>query len=170
MSDDTNNIVGVLTAIVTPIQDIENTLQALLARTVNDATDDALTVIGKLVGEIRFTDDDELYRRAVRARIATNKSSGRIEDMIRVLVLVLNDVGWSIFIRNEGNATMYVKLDGLVMDPDVFALLMRFVRDAQGGGVRTVVEAPLSTPSSCFKWDTAGRGWDSGAPFRDAQS
>lgn len=170
MSDDTNNMVKVLTAIITPIQDIENTLQALLLRTVNDATGEALTVIGRVVGEFRFTDDDDLYRRAVRARIATNRSSGRVEDMIKVITLILNDAGYAIRYRNDGNATATIQIDNLAMPSmEVFDLLMRFVRDAQGGGVRTIVEAPLSTPSTCFKWDTAGRGWDSGAPFRDAK-
>ena len=170
MADDTNNLVKVLTSVVSPIQDIENTLQALLLRTVNDATGDALSVIGRVVGEIRFTDDDELYRRAVRARIATNRSSGTVEDMIKVIALVLNDAGYLIRVRNDGFATMTIQIDNLAMPSmSVFDLLMRFVRDAQAGGVRTIVEAPLVAPSTCFKWDTPGRGWDSGAPFRDAK-
>lgn len=170
MSDDTNNIVKVLTAVVSPLQDIENTLQALLLRTIDDATGDALTVIGRVVGEFRFTADDELYRRAVRARVATNRSSGTIEDMIKVVTLLLNDAGFALTVRNDGNATMVVQIDGLPMpSSSVFDLLMRFVHDVQAGGVRTIVEAPLSPPSTCFKWDTPGRGWDSGAPFRDAR-
>ncbi len=170
MSDDTNNMVKVLTALISPYQDIENTLQTLLLRTIDDAEGDALTVIGRIVGEFRFTDDDELYRRAVRARVATNRSSGKIEDMIKVIGLVLNDLNFTIRVRNDGNATMTVQLDNDTMpSSEVFDLLMRFVRDAQGGGIRTIVEAPLSAPSTCFKWDTPGRGWDSGAPFRDAR-
>lgn len=166
MSDDTNNMVKLLTAIVTPMQDIENVLQALLLRTIEDSTGDALTVIGRIVGEERFTDDDTLYRRAVRARVATNRSDGCVERMIRVVVLVLNDAGYVLRVVNGGWAEMLVKVDEKELpDFDTFDLLMRFVRDAQGGGVRTVVEATTTVPSTCFKWDTPGRGWDSGAPF-----
>lgn len=155
-----NNISKVITAVVTPLQDIENALQQLLARNVNDAKGITLDAFGKLVGERRADPDDEVYRRLVRARIAVNRSSGTITDMLKVAKLVLNEPLSHLLITNDGNAEQTLRVQDVALDATVIALLVKFVRDTEAGGVRTIVQYGVTPPSGWMKFDTVGKGFD----------
>lgn len=80
-------LTGRLAAICKQIQAIEDALWTLVtALPFPDATGDALSRWGALVGEPRPTGlDDATYRPLVQARIFENISNGRVEDAFSIL-------------------------------------------------------------------------------------
>jgi hypothetical protein len=134
------NVEKLVRVLVTPFQDLEDTLQQLLTeRNVNTAVGVQLTAIGKLVGRDRngVTDDDE-FRREVRAQIATNKSDGTTEDLITVADLLIFDDNAVIIVQNTGVASVEVTVTG-IEGFTLSALLLDFLKRAVAAGVRIVV-------------------------------
>jgi hypothetical protein len=160
-----NNIQKLLDAMLTPLQDVENALmQCLNDRTIDNSTGINLDVIGKLVGEPRGTyPDDATYRLAIRARIQANRSSGNVETLIKIARLIVNDDAMHIAMENHGQATLLMRLEDIFFAtsgiPD---LLLRFVKDAQAGGVRADIQYGATVPAGWFRWDTTSLGWDQG--------
>lgn len=157
-----NNIQKILDSVLTPLQDVENALmQCLTERSVDNATGINLDVIGKLVGESRHGLEDDDYRRCVRARIAANRSSGTVEDMLKVARLIINDTAAHYKLRNHGNAQQQLTIHDVATSDDLAALLMRFVNDTHAAGVRTVVEYGTADPATWAHFDT-GLDFDTG--------
>ncbi len=77
---------GMLSALVSPIQDLENAIWEVLTETnVSSAQAGQLDVLGRIVGEARRGRDDATYARWIRARIRANRSAGRPEDFFAIL-------------------------------------------------------------------------------------
>ena len=101
-----SNIVKMLRVLLQPTQDLEDVLQALRTqRSIDAAVGAQLDMIGAIVGQPRngMTDDD--YRIYCRARIATNRSGGSYEDLIKISLLVLNDASVVVNVQTQGVAT-----------------------------------------------------------------
>lgn len=163
-----NNTEKFIATLATPFQSIELMLQQLLTeRSIDTAVGAQLDIIGKIVGQPRNGLDDDTYRRYCRARIATNKSNGIVENLITVTDLIVYDDDGYYEIDTQGIATVVVKIQNITLTEELADVLISFLKDAVSGGVRVILE--YTTNLNCFKWDTAGRGWDSGAPFRDAK-
>lgn len=157
--------------LATPFQSIETALQQLLTeRSIDTAIGAQLDVIGRLVGQPRNGLDDETYRRYCRARIATNKSNGTIENLITVTELIVYDDDGYYEIDNQGVAAVVVRVQNLSITEELADVLIAFLKDTVSAGVRVILEYFETTPGNTFKWDTPGRGWDSGCPFFDAKS
>lgn len=155
------NLQKLIAALVTPMQDIEDALWDLLVnRSIETAEGAQLDQLGYIVGEPRRGLDDEAYRRHVRARVATNKSSGRVNELYEIARLVLNDDSLGLRAVREGPATLRVTIDGAVSD-DVAGFVIRFLRDAGGGGVRIVLQHSSQAPADLFQFDD-GPGFDQG--------
>ncbi len=176
MSDDVdptegeNNFRKLLTVLCSPAQDVENTYQQLLTeRSLDVATGAQLDIIGVIVGQTRGGFGDEDFRRLCRARVATNRSSGTVPQMIKIVDLFLVDDTAYIHFINQGDATQLLRIEDIAVTDALADLLMTFIHDAQACGVRTIVESTPAAPGTTFEWDLAGRGWDSGAPFIDAR-
>lgn len=139
---------------------------------VNQRLDNAfgvvLDTIGKLVGQPRNGLEDDDYRRYIRARISTNKSRGTIEDVIKVARLILDDANAVIVIDNQGQGTYVVRVTTVAVEDPLADILISFLKSATSAGVRIILESSTAVPGTTFKWDTAGRGWDS-VPFLDAR-
>lgn len=150
-----NNIQKLLDAVLTPLQDVENALmQCLNERTISTATGINLDVIGKLVGEPRATyPDDDTYRLAIQARIQANRSSGTVENVIKVTRLIINDTTAVIKYVNHGNGTALLSVQDIAVDDDLAALLLRFIKDTQAGGVRTTVQYGVADPATWAHFD-----------------
>jgi len=163
-----NNIVKLLRSLVGPAQDVENAFQQLLTgRFVDTAIGEQLDIIGKIVGQPRNGQDDDTYRRFIRAEIRANRSDGVFEDLIAVAELVVGDAATTIVTRNEGTATARVLVDGGSITPTVAAALVAFMVRAKAAGVRIVTEWMESAPSGIFQFDD-GPGWDVGHLAGDA--
>lgn len=164
------NIAKFIEAILTPAQDVENALQQLFTeRQIDVAVDAQLDVIGKLVGEHRSGLSDDIYRRRIRARIATHKSAGTVNDIVRIadLIVYLDDAVYEV--DNQGSATYVLRVTGVAVDADVSLVLLEFLQKATSAGVRVILEHSADDPDDWFKWDTDGQGWDNGK-FTDAIS
>lgn len=163
MSDTPNNITKFLTAVLASVQDVENALQQLYReRRIDTAVGTQLDILGKIVGQPRQALDDDTYRRYVRARVATNRSDGLVEDLITITDLIIDEVGAYIVVRRGSTASVMVKID---LDSQTFAL-MSIVRDflveAVSAGVRLVVEfrQQADTDTFCFSGGV-GKGFSS---------
>lgn len=161
-----SNLVKFIRACCIPMQDIEDALQQLLLeRSIDTAVAAQLDVIGKIVQQVRSGDDDSTYRRRIRARIAVHRSTGTFEDLIKVVSLVVQEVGATYVVQQEGTATVRVLIDDAITTDAVATLAYEFLRGETGGaaaaGVRIVVEWLPSTPSGIFRLDS-GPGYDVG--------
>lgn len=79
-------IASFIWAIVTGLQELENAVHSVITlRQVDNATLTQLQVLGKIVGQRYAAEDVETYRGLIKARIAANRSSGTIDDLLRVI-------------------------------------------------------------------------------------
>jgi hypothetical protein len=156
--------------LATPFQSLESALQQLLTeRSIDTAVGAQLDVIGRIVGEPRNGLDDDTYRRHCRARISANSSDGTIENVITVTDLIVYDDDAYYEIDNQGAAALVVRVQDVAITEELADILISFLKDTVSAGVRVILEYFETTPGNTFKWDTAGRGWDSGKPFLDAK-
>ncbi len=165
------NVEKLITVLVTPFQDLEDTLQQLLTeRQIDTAVGVQLTAIGKLVGRDRNgVTDDEVFRRQVRAQIATNKSDGVTEDLITIATLIVDDDSAVYVVHNTGIASVSFSVEGVVPDADTIAVLISFLKKAVSAGVRIILTTwPSADEDDLFIFDdatdvgsiTAGLGWE----------
>ncbi len=167
---DNESWIKTITALVRPMQALEDTLQDMLRqRQLAHAVGAQATTLGKKVGQARNgVTDNTIFLRYVRAKISANRSGGVIEHLIRISVLVIDDEDASHIVDNQGNAALVLRVEGVAVSEEVAEILIGFLRRAASTGVRIILESSTAAPASTFKWDTAGRGWDSG-PFLDAR-
>lgn len=162
---DKPNVRAVLTALVTPMQLIEDTIaRIILQRSVNVATGQTLTMLGHLIGQERNgITDDELFRRYVRARIAANKSNGLFSTLYNVARLVLNDSRYKLVLRNEGTATARLSITSATigLDDSVAQVLGTMLEVAVAAGVRVLLEWSGTPDADTFTLDV-GPGLDAG--------
>lgn len=127
--------------LIGPCQDVEDAFQDLLTkRTIDEAEGAQLRALGKLVGfEDDGITDDELFRRYVRAQIATNKSDGLTEDLITVASLIVHEDGAVYIVRNAGVASVAVQIAGIDAS-ELTPTLLRFLKRAVAAGVRLILE------------------------------
>jgi len=162
VADTQTDVEKLVAAFAGPAQDVENVLQQLLLqRWIDTAVGVQLDQLGKIVGQAREGRDDDDYRRFIRARILTNRSDGRFETLITIALLVLNEVGVTIRVTDEGTATCRVYATGAVTGDTAGAILATFMQLAVGGGVRVVTQWEDSTASGIFRFDS-GPGFDVG--------
>ena len=77
---------GLLTAILTPLQEIESKLFELYKqRSIDQATGYYLDGIGEIVGEPRKYRNDDDYRLGIRIAIISNNGGGTSEDILTIL-------------------------------------------------------------------------------------
>ncbi len=156
-----NNTEKLLACLVSPFQSLENVLQQLLIeRSVDTAVGTQLDVIGKIVGQARNGLDDDTYRRYVRARVSTNKSTGVVADLITVTELVVYDDDAYYKVENQGTATIKVTVEDIAITQDLADTLLAFLKDTVSAGIRLVLQYGVSAPSELFQLDVLG--WDQG--------
>lgn len=147
------NIEALLTALTSPIQDIEAAMiQLLLERTIDTAIGVQLDVIGKIVGQPRNGLSDDDYRRHVRARIATSNSKARVADLIVVSRLVLDDPTTAIEVDQTGAAAVVTRLAGTLVTDTVAGFLMDFLRDTAAAGVRIHLQYLQAAEANSFQF------------------
>lgn len=152
---------ALLRILLTPFQDVENAIQQVLQISVTSSTGQTLTLLGKIVGQERNgITDDEVFRRYVRARIATNRSTMVGEDIIRVLLLVMGDDATKVVVNNNGDAAFEVTIQGVVVLDDLATILLRFLRAAAGVGIRPILMTWPAVEADMFAFSGGtGMGW-----------
>jgi hypothetical protein len=155
------NVIALLTALVRPAQELETALQALLLeRSVSTAEGTQLDIIGKLVNQSRNGLADDVYRRYIRARIKANRSNGTVEDLIRVAVLVIDDVDARIVVDQQGTAGVVVQVADITVDDDLADAIILFLRLAVSAGVRVILESSGVDETASFTFQNGvGQGF-----------
>jgi hypothetical protein len=160
-----------LEALVTSLaeagQSVEDALMDLfLLRYIDTATGTQLDVIGSIVGQARLELSDADYRRFIRARISTNRSTGTGRRIIRIARLILNDSTLGVVLTNYGTAAYRVRItDGAVTDA-IADILLSFLTEATVGGVRVLVQVMTEGPAGSFRFDAGPPGLGFGYPAR----
>ncbi len=154
-----NNQAKFLIALSGEIQAVEDALKQLFTGYwIEYAVGSQLDALGKLVGQKRqgFIDDD--YRRLIRAKISVNRSKGRIEDLIKVSDLVLDDEDVRPEIDNQGIATVVVRLRDAAVPEETAELLLGFLKKTVSGGVRVILEWSSDPVEDWFIWGESNWG------------
>lgn len=129
---DKPRLAALLSSYVRRCQELEDaTWDVLTLRLIDDAADEQLDAIGRLVGEVRDGKDDATFRLFILTRIRINLSFGHADDVIDVLNLVETA---DFILREFYPATMVVEfLAATTRDATV---LIGLARRAKSAGVR----------------------------------
>ncbi len=137
-------------------------MQLLTERQIDTAVGTQLDAIGKLVGidraDVDATLSDADYRRYVRAKIWTFKSGGTVEDVIRVMKLVIDDSAATISVLTPRDLGSWVKtdaefiarIDNVAVADAVAEIAAQYLRDSASAGVRAILETSEDTPAETF--------------------
>jgi len=110
-------------------------------------------VIGKLVGQPRNGLVDNDYRRFVRARIATNRSSGTSEEALNIARLVLGDQTAVLDLDLQGIAAFVLRVLAIPISASLASILIGFLRDAKSAGVRAILETADTFSNNLLHFD-----------------
>ncbi len=142
------NIEATLSALVRPIQTVEDSLQELLVeRAVDTAVGVQLDGIGEIVGQPRNGLEDFEYRAHIKVRIFVNLATGTADDVMKVAELVADiyEPFETIDIEDEPPAAFVLSTTGGSSSyRDVLADLLRGVRGAGINGQWVFVDFPLA--------------------------
>ncbi len=157
-----NNVENLLAALIAPFDDIEYAMQQLIQlRDIANAFGVGLDFLGAVVGQKRNGLDDDLYRRYLAARIATNRSKGTTKDLILIARLILDDTYPSVTVKTEPIATARVQLFTAAVTDALAAVVFSFLQQGAAAGVRLLLEWVDVDPTQAFTFDT-GPGFDVG--------
>lgn len=125
--------------------------EIILERLLINAVGVQLDMLGKIVGEPRFTTDDDEYRIAIYARIAINVSNGLWEDVYQVARLVLRSGSSEIDfeIVEYSTAIIIWALEELTNDPNI---AVNYLWEARAAGVRIWLVYLPDVWTNCFEW------------------
>ncbi len=161
-------IASFIWALVTGLQEVENAIQSVITlRMVDTATLTQLKVLGKIVGQRYASEDTEVYRSLIKARIAANRSSGTMNDILRVVQALdyAHIPEWWL----PANNIIALRIDGDDALPITAAHSV--LRDAKAGH-ETLYTYHLAGSGTLAKWDSATNpnglsgGWGrAGAPL-----
>lgn len=152
-----------LRILVEPIQEAQNAIQQLkLLRAIATATGWQLDVLGKIVGQKRNGLGDDDYRRFIRAKILVNRSSGTIDQLIKIARLIVDDGAATFRVINWGTACVTMSVRGISMSYALASVLVAMLRKAVAAGVRLIVEFHSSTPRFKFKTFSGSPGTGDG--------
>jgi hypothetical protein len=134
----TTNAQKFVAALVAPMRDVETMWHQMRAmRDLRFSIGVWLEVLGKLVGRKREgISDDEIYRRLIRAQIATNKSNGLIDELLVIADLVVFDADTDYVVDNWGGGGLVLRIEDKALDWAIASLLIGLLRKAVLGAVR----------------------------------
>jgi len=160
-----SNFESLLTAIVAPIKDIEDAaFDVLTERTIDNSIGAQLDVIGVIVGRAREGLADDVYRRYLRAQIATNNSEGTLPEILNIARLIVSDDDVTLIVVPYAPAAFTLVMGGASVTAEVAAIVAEFVADAKVAGVRVDVEYATVAPSAAFSFANGpGLGFGAGA-------
>jgi hypothetical protein len=136
-------------------------------RSVDTATGIVLDLLGGLVGELRAGATDDDYRRLVRARIAINRSSGVVENVLRVVRLVLDDDTATVKAVNVGGAEARIEIRGAAVPLALADQIGESAREAAGAGIQLQIISSAAAPAATLRFDTPSTTFDGPAVMVD---
>jgi hypothetical protein len=157
---------SLVTSYVDRLRDIEAaTWEVVLERLLQNAIGVQLDILGKIVGEPRFSIDDDEYRLGVRCRIAVNLSQGLMSDIRLIASMILWNGGKAADVNIYEYWPGTVMLDCLeVIDGDINHIAL-YLQQTRSAGIRLQVIYPLVDIDGCFTFsdndvsEDADTGW-----------
>lgn len=157
---DKPKVVGLLTAFVNRVQELENVFSDILTKTaLEDATGAQLDLLGAIVGEERFGRTDLQYATAINARIRLLQSEGTAEDVIDLITAIVGDLQVNVVEAYPAkfSATIDDPVDPTEVDIGAMGNLIASGKPA-GVGMSLIYHI---SPNP-FRFDVAGQGFDQG--------
>lgn len=149
-----NNIRFLIRVCAEPFQELLDVFNQLrFMRWLSSATGAQLDMIGKILILSRDGFDDTNYRRLLRAKVAVLRSSGNVEDIIKITKLVLDDPTAQIIVTNWETAAATVQIAGVALDFHLATVLISLLRKAIGIGIKLVLvfDDSITTPRFRYK-------------------
>lgn len=119
------------------IQELENAIfDVIESRWLVNATGPRLRTLAKIVGQPTLAYDDTTLRKLISVRIRVNRSEGRWDDLVRIVLL------WGVAsfeLSNAFPAGLRLELQDTATDS---ALLAQTIKPAVAAGVRLTILAP----------------------------
>lgn len=149
---DKENVQEFVRALCEPIQLFWNTASDVLSHlSLESAFGAILRSLASRVGQSTAGLTDEVkLKRFIRARIAANRSSGTTDQLLAIAKLIIDSPDTDVSVDTRAIATAVVTLSLATTDPDVVAILLRFLRIAKKLAVRLKVVYYRETPLFTF--------------------
>jgi hypothetical protein len=157
-------MVGLLTAFIGQVQDGEDGLwPAASEMNIQCASGAELDLLGRIVGETRSGRADLSYRTAIQARILLNLSSGTIEEIYSLFLLILSVNGLSPAMQlvEMFPKSFILRLQTAAVPDAVAADLGEILQKVKDAGARATLDYGNTTPFFGFDGST-GFGFDTG--------
>jgi hypothetical protein len=154
-----NRLETLLTILMAPIQRFENAcIQLLTQRTLTTAVGAQLDVLGAIVGQARQGQIDSVYSQYIAARILVNRATGKRQDLIGIASAILNNPSAVVTVISQAIATVFVRIDDVIVDAGTTGALVELLGDAVPLGVRLELQTSPVDDSLCFEYGTGGDG------------
>lgn len=148
-----------LRAFLIEIQALEDALQDVYTqRWLDNATGAQLDVLGKIVGQYNPDLDDDGYRILIRARIAVNRSNGKADEIMDILLLMGQSFPETPIMHwvesYPASYALYMMSDiGTDISPDLIWGLM--LDHADAAGVDASFVFGYSAAADLFRWSSS---------------
>jgi len=142
---DQPNLAAFVSAFLNQLQEVEDaSFQLITDRTLETSVGVQLDNLGQIIGEERNGLSDDDYRTRLRVQILVNQSSGTVEELLAIIVLLESSV---IVIKQTPPAAQTITIIDLDSDP---VLLARIIATARQGGVGTILIFTLVPAAQAF--------------------
>lgn len=157
----TGRFVPLVSAFAARVQEVEDALYAMVAMLdYTTATGVWLDRLGGIVGEARNGYVDSVFRTFISARIAVNRSLGRVDDVLDVAarLITATDYASQVFVLQQHYpAAMALTLSGgPVSSVSVIDRALRLLGRARAAGVRLVLRFQTNPDSDTFRCSLSG--------------
>ena len=164
-----DDFASLVSSYVEELQAIENdTWSVIVDRLLENAEGVQLDVLGRIVGEPRYSDDDDEYRFGIRARIAVNLSQGLRSDIYLVSTMVLYSSGVPADFVITERYPCSVFIEALDVIDYTISRVMGYLRQTRAGGVRLHLIYPTYPTTDSFIWSDNDTSVDSNQGWADA--
>jgi hypothetical protein len=123
----------------------------LIQRLIDNATGVQLDKLGRIVGQPRVEEDDEVYRVRIRTRVRANKSLGHPKDLIEV-ALILTGLDKTELEYSESYPAGFMIEVLAPMSAELASVLLGFLIAAKSPGVRPMVQFSELGAENAFTW------------------
>lgn len=140
------NLAALLASYTDQIQELEGVVwDVIVARLPDYAEGAQLDALGRLVGQRREGLGDAAYRAHIKARVRTNQSFGRSQDVIAMLKLITAS---AFHLREASRAAFVISFDAPPENTSLGHEIPALVKQTRAAGVGTLVTMPVDRATS----------------------
>jgi len=149
---DDANVRALAAGLASETQPLEDAIYtAIISFHIDTAVGVQLDLIGSWAGRARNGQDDEEYRRHIRAQIVMLRSSGRGEELLKITRLILGQAGgYTASTQQYFPGAVVIEILDMVITLDVANVLIEFLVRAVAAGVRVCLKYGLTLEADAF--------------------